>query len=131
MGAPGFPCVCGGLRTAPGEASLPLSLMELFRTWVLGPAGVFPTAVGMIPMAQERFISRDGVGASSVVTPLVTSSVHRCHCEAEFGDSDLGIWVFEGLPRKVVACLSGMFFQRLCPPSGGWRRFLPASWRPC
>lgn len=26
--------------------------------------------------------------------------------------------MFEGLPRKVVACLSGTFFQRLCPPSG-------------
>lgn len=40
------------------------------------------------------------------------------HCQAELGDSGLGIWVFEGLPKKVVACLSGMFFQRLCPPSG-------------
>lgn len=46
------PVSLGACAQPPKRPFLPLSLTELFCRWVLGTAGVFPTAVGMIPTAQ-------------------------------------------------------------------------------
>lgn len=53
---------------------LPLSLRELCCRWVLGTAGVLPTAVGMILRPSNGLFLGSGPGWGSEVSPLVTSS---------------------------------------------------------